>query len=230
MIQFLTILFIIIFFQIIIFGLIFSTITLEVDKCKFSYNEIEVNKFKFKELEISIKLYLFKFIKILSIKIFKDYLTIFGIKIRFDLINKIKFFEENYKKIYWDFKEIFKNRKYLNLKLINPRLKVFKFYLDFGISSQMITTFLVPVLSTVLSFILRNSISNYNINNYSYKITPKYVNKNFLRLNFQTKLNFNTINLIIFYLNIKNVIRKKIINSSNRISKIPTEKNIIYNK
>lgn len=223
MIQFLIILFIIIFLQLIISGIIFSKITVEVNKCDFSYNEVELNKIKFNEFEISVKLYLFKFLKILSIKIVRDYLSIFGIKIKFDFLKRIKKLEENYKKIYLDFKEILKNRKEINLKLISPKLTLFKLNFDFGISSQMLTTFFVPILSTIISFILRNSINKYNINNFYYKITPKYYNRIYLKLNFQTKLNFDTINLLIFIINIKKYSIK--INDITRIPKQYKEKN-----
>lgn len=204
MLGILIILFIIIFIELIVIGFTFSSVVLEIKKCDISYNENGLKKFDIKDIDFVIKIYIFKILKILSIKIYKDYLEIFKIKIKYSLLRKIK---KNMNLIFEDIKIIIKKREDINFKLLKPRINSLNLYLTFGTPSQVLTTFSVPTISTFLSMLLSNSITNFNLDTYNYKIVPQYLNKNYLKLNLNTKLSFNTLNLIIFLTNIKEILK-----------------------
>lgn len=205
MLAILIILFVIILIEIIIISFTFSNIVINIEKCDFSYNEIVLKEFNVKNINIVINIYIFKIVKILSIKVYKDYFEIFKIKIKYNLLRKVK---NNYNTLYNDFFAIIKNRENINFKLLKPKINSLDFNLDFGTYSQILTTFSIPAISTFVSLLLSNSITNYDINTYNYKIVPRYFNRNYLKIELSSKFSFNTINLILFLLSIRKILKE----------------------
>lgn len=204
----LIIMFIIIFFEIIVLGIIFSKISIQICKLDMLYDEINIPKLKINELEIVVIFYIFKYIKIFSIKIYKDYLKIFNIKIKFDFLKELKLVEENYKTVYSDMKILFKNREKVNLKLLKPNLYSFKLDLELGTFSQMFTTFIIPTISTYLAITLKKIVKDINSKKYSFQIFPKYFSRNILKINLNSKISFSTIKLMLFFFNLKQIIKQ----------------------
>lgn len=232
MIQILIIMFIIIFIEILIIGLIFSKISIQINKFDVSYDEIDSKKFKINEFEILVKFYLFKYIKILSVKLYKDYLKIFNIKIKFDLLRKFKIVEENYKKIYIDFTLLIKNKDEIDFRLLKPQIYSFNFEFEIGTFSQMFTTFMIPTISTSIAIILNNLVQKINPDDYSFKVIPKYFNRNIFKIKFNSKISFSTIKLMFFFFAINNIIKNSKTKNALvlvRNSKLKTLKNHVNN-
>ena len=79
-------LFIIIFVSLLILGLVFSKIIIDVEEFNVSNKRDNIFNIYFNGLKINVKIYLFKILKIASIKINKEGIEIFGIKIGVDKI------------------------------------------------------------------------------------------------------------------------------------------------
>ncbi|MCI8277777.1 MAG: hypothetical protein HFJ46_07750 [Clostridia bacterium] len=200
-------LFIIIFVSLLILGLVFSKIIIDVEEFNVSNKRDNIFNIYFNGLKINVKIYLFKILKIASIKINKEGIEIFGIKIGIDKIYKI----ESKDKIYNQFKQIIKTIKdnYKNLEFIRlkPNLKRFKMRLNVGTENATITSFLVFIISMGLTYALKKSINRYSEEKYNYQILPVYSNTNHFYLDLNSKLSFNTFNLLLFikkYEKIKN--------------------------
>ena len=200
MLAILIIVFIIILLEIIIIGFTFSNIIIEINDFDLSYNEVMPKEFKVSKIDIVVKIYIFKFLKILSIKIHRNCFEIFKMKFKFNLLKKVK---KDYDKYYENFELIIKNRDEINFKLLRPKINSLDLELFFGTYSPLLTTFSIPAISTFLSVFLSNSITNYDINTYNYKIIPRYINRNCLSIKLNTKLSLNTINLVLFLWSIK---------------------------
>lgn len=208
MIQILIIMFIIVFIELLVLGLIFSRISIRVNKLDIAYDEIDTKKLNINEFEIFVKFYLFKYLKIVSIKIYKDYLKVFNIKINFSLLRKFKVVEENYKKAYSSLKLLIKNREKINFQLLKPKVYSFKLEFELGTFSQMFTTFMIPAISTSIAVILNSLVKKINPEEYNFKITPKYLNRNVLQIKFNSKITFSSIKLIFFIISLKNIIKE----------------------
>ncbi len=204
MLAILIIVFIIILIQIIIIGIIFSNLIIDIKELNISYSETIPNEFKVDKASIVLKIYIFKILKITFIKINKDYFEIFNVKFKFNLLKKLR---KNYNKINKDFGKIIKNKSEVDFKLLKPKINSLNLNLFLGTYDPFITTFSIPTISTILSIFLSSSITNYDVNTYNYNIIPKYINRNYLNMKLNTVLNFNSINLILFLLSIRKIVK-----------------------
>lgn len=185
--------FIVIIIQIIIISIYFSNIILNIQECDISYNEVERKKLNIKEFKMSIQVYLFKIIKILDIKIYEDYCEIFKIKVHLNLLKKLKDNKQN-GTIY-----VIKN-----IGKLNPQIKTVNIEIALGSEDVVVTTFLVPTISTVISFLISKYMTNYNyskdegVSKYNFKIIPKYINTNNFTLKGSAKISFDTLRTLFF--------------------------------
>lgn len=230
MIPILIIVCIIFFIEILVVGIIFSRAIIEFNNFNIIYDETNSKKFKINEFEISAKIYFFKYIKVLSVKVYKEYIKIFNIKIKIELLKKFKIIEENYKKIYIDFKLLIKNKNEINFKLLKPQIYSFNFEFEIGTISQMFTTFIIPTVSTSIAIILNKLVKKINPDDYNFKISPKYSNKNFLKIKFDSKISFSVIKLIFFILKLKNIVLNNKIRNELVIVKKHNKKEFDFNK
>ncbi len=188
MIWTLILLFLLIIIQIIIIGICFSSLLLNVKECEISYNVRLKNEFEIIKLKVSVDIYLFKKIRILSIKIHKNYCEIFKTKLHFNLLKKLKSDKDS--SISYVVKNIWK---------LEPKIQSMDLKLDFGTESTMLNVFTVPFLSTLLSGIINNySKDNIEKTDIRFKIIPQFIDKNVLDLKLSTKIYFNTIKTMFF--------------------------------
>lgn len=192
----------IIFIQIFIIGLIFSKINVDVKKVDITYNK----KLYVNDLEILIYIYVLNKVKIVKIKFYKDYLQILGLKLQYRFIKKIKFARNAYNNLNKKFFKILRNRRKLDMQTLNLEVNKCNLFLKLGTMSQVLTIFSIPLISTIITFFLRNSTNNDNIKKYSYKIIPEYSGRNIFNIKLDTNFEFETIKLIIFLKNLKNLI------------------------
>lgn len=192
----------IIFIQIFIIGLIFSKINVDVKKVDITYNK----KLYVNDLEILIYIYVLNKVKIVKIKFYKDYLQILGLKLQYRFIKKIKFARNAYNNLNKKFFKILRNRRKLDMQTLNLEVNKCNLFLKLGTMSQVLTIFSIPLISTIITFFLRNSTNNDNIKKYSYKIIPEYSGRNIFNIKLDTNFEFETIKLIIFLKKLKNLI------------------------
>ena len=192
----------IIFIQIFIIGLIFSKINVDVKKVDITYNK----KLYVNDLEILIYIYVLNKVKIVKIKFYKDYLQILGLKLQYRFIKKFKFARNAYNNLNKKFFKILRNRRKLDMQTLKLEVNKCNLFLKLGIMSQVLTIFSIPLISTIITFFLRNSTNNDNIKKYSYKIIPEYSGRNIFNIKLDTNFEFETIKLIIFLKKLKNLI------------------------
>lgn len=98
----------------------------------------------------------------------------------------------------------YKNYNILNiikilLKEIKPDISKFKFDLKIGFEDIMITTYAIPIISTLISFFLKLTVKDLNLENkkreYYYKIEPIY-NKNIINLRLNCIINVKIVHII----------------------------------
>lgn len=194
---YLTLLFITIVIQIIVLGIIFSNLELDIEECDISYNIDIPKKFNIKKLKVNIKLYLFKRIKVLKIKIHKNYCEIYKMKINLNVLKKLK--DDDERGIWYIFKNIWE---------LKPEIKNIKFEIIGGTEDTLVTTFLIPIVSTIIfPIISKNMKQNNNNNNENHKnelsncnikIIPRYINTNNLTLRGNLQIDFDTIRTLLF--------------------------------
>lgn len=192
----------IIFIQIFIIGLIFSKINVDVKKVDITYNK----KLYVNDLEILIYIYVLNKVKIVKIKFYKDYLQILGLKLQYRFIKKFKFARNAYNNLNKKCFKILRNRRKLDMQTLKLEVNKCNLFLKLGTMSQVLTIFSIPLISTIITFFLRNSTNNDNIKKYSYKIIPEYSGRNIFNIKLDTNFEFETIKLIIFLKKLKNLI------------------------
>lgn len=190
MIFILTFLFIIVFLEIFILGVIFSLIIINIEdiEIKFINNKIFLDRIK-----ISVNIKIFKCLEIIKIKFYKEYLKIFGLKFYYKKILKYENNEELYRNIFKIFKE---NENKIKNKKITPELDFFKFDLNFGTENVIITSMLTVTLSGIITIIFRKFIKKFNKEKYYFKIMPNYFNTNNFSFKFTSKIKLKTIELV----------------------------------
>lgn len=90
---------------------------------------------------------------------------------------------------------------FIKVLLKELKLEISKFNLSFklGVSDIMVTTYAVPIISTLISFILKLTVKDINLRNkrkdYYYKIEPVY-NKNIINLRLNCIINVKIVHII----------------------------------
>lgn len=186
MIWILVLLFILIIIQVIIIGVCFSNLALNIKECEISYNTKIKDKLEIIKSKVSIDVYLFRKIKVLSIKIHENYCEIFKLKLHFNFLKKLKSDKES--GISYVVKNIWK---------MDPEIKNMDLNICFGTENVMLNIFVVPVISTLLSGII-NNYSNNDKTNLKFEIIPKFIDKNIFNLKLSTIIYFDTVTTLFF--------------------------------
>ncbi len=183
----------VVFIILIIF--LFSKIQIKIENFKFTSETIRhINT----DYKFVIKLYIFSKIPILKISITKKFLE------RLKLKEKMKTFEMDFieNKLKVD-KDILKAMKKLdvNIKKLNLRI-------DLGTENASFTSILIPILSTVISMLLRNRIKDYKSQHYI--INPIFTNQNLINIELSSIFEIKMIHIIdsIYVLNKKEGVDK----------------------
>lgn len=195
MTAFLIFLLLFIIINFIILGMFFSSLEIEIKELNLESNEKRTWFIDVKKANICINLYFFKLIKIFKIRIDEKYIYLFGKRI---FLKKLYEKENNKKIILNKLKDVKNNFKSLDFKILRPNLGKFNFKLDIGTENATITSFLTFIIATFLTYILKKSVKTFNPRKYNYKIIPIYSNANYFSANLNSKIKFNTFNLIVF--------------------------------
>ena len=168
----------------IIFLLIFilSSIEFNIEKLIVSNNNNE-QKFK-KEFLSFIEIKLFSKIKILKIKIDQDRIK----KIK-EKIGEIDL--KSYRK-----KGKFNKEDLKILKKLSLKLKKFNFKINIGLDNVFTLSFVIPLLSTIVSMFLANNIKDMKKQEYSYCINPIYNVKNMIDIDFSSIFSIKIVHII----------------------------------
>lgn len=181
-------LFISIILEFIILGLIYSKIIINIENLEINSinNQINVDT-----MSISIEIKLYKFLKVLKLKFYRHYFQVYGIKIYYKKALKYGNKTELSQKVYR-----FIKKSNIQIKNVKLQLEYFKFNLNFGTENAIITSVITATLSGIIVFILNKFVSNFNNNDYSFKITPNYFNTNNFKMEFKSKMNFDLSKLL----------------------------------
>lgn len=209
MMPFLIFIGIIFFMYLIIFVICLSTLEIEVKN--FAFNSNNEGSKKLEEYLIYIRL---KFV---------NKITWLKIKIDYKKIKKYKLFNNKILKKFINFKdmvskkqkEIFRKENIKYIKELDVKLK--KIHLDMKISvlDAMLTSLIVPLISTLLSIIIANTMEKYNNEDYKYIISPKYSEKMEAIINLNCIINVKLVHIInIVYM----LFKKRSVNYDERTS------------
>lgn len=176
--------FFIIFFLIII-GLVFSKIKINIKNVTIINTD--------KNFDIEIIIYLFGILKILKIKINSENMIIFKSKIKLQKIKKKILKNFNVNKIE---NSIFKRITFKELKKLQLNVITLKIYLEYSTNNILLTTYSVPVISTIFGFLYNLSIKKYDSKNYYFKINPMYLNKKYFYIEGESIIEIKMVHII----------------------------------
>lgn len=197
--------------DILVFLFVFAFIILITIILLFSKIKININKFNYLSINqknrktdynIIIQLIILKKFPILEIKFNKNNIMKIE-KIKQKIKNKFETF---------DFTEIKKNKEVKKkiLKIIK-KLKIdidkINLNIEIGTENAVLTSFIIPIVATLLTYILKNNIKNNVIKSEEnkFKIKPIYYNQNLLNILFSGIFEIEMIHII----NIIYILRKK---------------------
>ena len=184
---------------------ILSTIRLEVDN--FAVSNVNMTKaFVSKEYKLIISLYLFYKIKWLSFRLNDK-------KIR-NMYSKMKLEKVDLEQLKKDFK--FVDLK--EIKNIKPKIAYLDVDLNLGVQDVIVTSFIIAIISTLISILLPYAMKKYSKDSYKYKIMPLYMNKNVYEIKLNCIIEVKIVHIInIIYVFLKKR-RRKDERTSNRRS------------
>lgn len=192
-------LFVFAFIILITIILLFSKIKININK----FNYLSINpKNRKTDYNIIIQLIILKKFPILEIKFNKNNIIKIE-KIKRKIKNKFETFDfteiEKDKEIKKKILEIIKKLK-IDIDKINLNIEI-------GTENAVLTSFIIPVVATLLTYILKNSIKNNVIKSEEnkFKIKPIYYNQNLLNILFSGIFEIEMIHII----NIIYILRKK---------------------
>ena len=148
-------------------------------------------KFEILDLKIILKIRIFKELNLLKIIIYKDYCKILNKKIEFNYLKNVK--DKNENSIFFIIR---------NFRKLNPQIDKFDLNLKIGTEDIFFTTFLIPIISSGITLLIRDYLSldkiNEDKNNFDFKIQPIYPTNNISIINLKLILNLSTIKFIYF--------------------------------
>ena len=175
----------VLFLCFILFILFLIVILTMISTVKININDFEASSSKkvtFKTVEIYLEI--FEKIRWIRIKLSKGKLK--------KVFNKINDLEK------FNMKQLEKNLKLEDLKrvcVINPKISCMDLNLKVGVEDVFLTTYLVPIISIILSVLLSLAVEDKNIKNINYKVLPVY-NKFFYLIKLNITFNIKVINIL----------------------------------
>ena len=190
-----------VFLLISVILIIFSKIRIEIEKFKYSSNTNVINR---KHINnnycIILKLCILKNLPIIKIQITEEKLSKFKSNVK--LKEKIR---KEIGKI--DVKKLEKEITLSKLKEISKTIKIliekFNLKIEVGTENAVVTAMIIPFISTLISFLLRNKVEKYK--DQKYNIKPVFLNKNMLNIEFSGIFQIKMIHII----NIIYILNKK---------------------
>lgn len=183
---------------ILLFLIILSTLKITIKKFELSnINKGIVDKKVKANFNINIGLFLFGKIKIFNSKITDDKLEKITKKI--NIKNKIKNIDfKNLKgkiKLDKETKDFIKDVKIIEISRFNLNLEI-------GTEDVIFTSFLITILSVIISIILSRTLKKEAIKISSYKVLPIYNNKNLIKISFDGIINLKIVHIIFIIFNL----------------------------
>ena len=172
-------------FLVFIMGLVFSKVNVYIKSCYITNNSNGLNS----KYSVKLKFYWFGVLPIFMVNFKNEEL-------------KILFFKINYKKIISNrrfrnkIEKAKNNFKISRIKLLKPEFQKLDLNLILGTESVEVTTFLVTVISFILSYWLKKQINIFDETKYKYIVKPNYNENNKIYLNFNAVFNVKTSNII----------------------------------
>lgn len=163
----------------IIIFILFSTIRIQIIKFEIS-NVKKVNS----NYIINISAYLLNKIKWISLKLDEKKIKKISKKIHLEKLN-IQKIEKNLKLS--DIKEI------INIK---PLISFLNLDINIGLEDVILTSYLIPIICTILTIILPYISRNKDIKNINYKISPIYNNKKIYNIKIDAIVEIKLINVL----------------------------------
>lgn len=172
-------------FLLFIIGLFFSKVSAYIKSYCITNN--------YKELEskyiVKLKFWWFGIIPIIIISLREDELRLYNLRINYKKILNNKILKKRVTKVRNNF-------KISRIKLLKPKLKKLDLNLTLGTNSVELTSFLVMLLSVILSYWLNKKIKAFSETKYKYMVKPNYNEGNNIYLNFMAVINVKTSNII----------------------------------
>ena len=166
------------------FLIIFSTLKIEIKNFKISNLTTNKEKFtcanpnKYSKYEVNIALEILNKLKYFSLNLNSRKIKKITLKMHLDK-TKIKELEREIS--ISDIKEV------MNIK---PKISYLDLKLKLGIDDVLLTTYSVPIISTLISILLPYTVENKDVNNIKYEVKPIYNNGNVydMKLNIGVKI------------------------------------------
>ncbi|MBR3152435.1 MAG: hypothetical protein IKF52_02340 [Clostridia bacterium] len=174
-------------FFILIFGVLLSKLRIDINNLIYSGEE--------KNIDINVKLMIFRLVPIKIIKINNDNIKILKSNTR---IKKIT--EKAIAK--FDIQKARKSLKIKDLKNLKIKAKKINLYVKYSTNNVLLTTYLTPIIATIISYIYYDLINNYNDKYYRYKLNPMYIKKRYLYIKLESIIEvrmWNIINMILLF-------------------------------
>ena len=182
-----------VFLLISVILIIFSKIRIEIEKFKYSSNTNVINR---KHINnnycIILKLCILKNLPIIKIQITEEKLSKFKSNVKLKEKIRKEIGKIDVKKLE---KEISKTIKIL--------IEKFNLKIEVGTENAVVTAMIIPFISTLISFLLRNKVEKYK--DQKYNIKPVFLNKNMLNIEFSGIFQIKMIHII----NIIYILNKK---------------------
>ena len=185
--------------EIILFVFLFIILFILSFKIRVEILDFESMNFDKNRVNVKIKLYVFKVLKLIEFDINETGIKYFNgkkeIKYKYEFIEFLKLLlhEKN--------SSIFKIFSIENYRKLNIKIKDFDLKLNIGILENMITSFCVTILSSIISVFLSKHIKIYNKDKINYCILPVFDD---LHLSLKLKLSFEIYGINFFKLILKN--------------------------
>lgn len=183
---------VLVFFILILFfivGVFFSKVSIDICNLKLDNNLEKINA----KFLIKLKLNLYGFIPFIVIKLNESGINLFGIKISYSKIFSSELIGKIFKR---EVNKVKTNFKISSIKVLKPDLENISLKLRLGTESFLLTTILVFLASTALSFSLKNTIKKFDKEKYKYIIKPDFEEKNKLFLEMKGIFKIRTTNII----------------------------------
>ena len=161
--------------------IIFSTIRIKIENWEVSNLKEKKNE---KKYQITTSIHLFNKLKWISLRIDNKKMQKIFVKLHLDNLD-IKKLEKDFQ--ISDIKEIIE---------IRPKISQLDLQIKLGLEDVILTTYTIPILATVISFILATSVKRENMNKIKYNVEPIYDNKNLYKIKLNTILEIKLLNLL----------------------------------
>lgn len=185
-----------IFFAFIFIGLCLSKIKLNVKEVKIQ----NLNKNMDILYRFNIGLYLYGTIKILGINFNEKELSFLGKKIPYKTIKESKWYK-NFKRT--QLKELESDFNFKQIRDLKIKTEKLDMEINIGFENVLLTSFMIFAVSTVLSFIVKDTVKKYNEKKYKYIIMPYYQMGNIIKLKANGIFAIKTVHIMFILLKYK---------------------------